>query len=114
MNGKAQTLYLVSSLELPEYTLVANSTVAVSVDRLVELKRQLKVTEMLIKREEDYIKAAMGDKTHLVRNDGSLAVTWVQGVDREKLDTAALKREFNDVYIACTSLVPGSRTFLVK
>lgn len=114
MGNTAQTLYLVSSLDLPEYTLVANSSVAVAVDRLVELKRQLKVTEMLIEREQEYIKAAMGDKTHLVRNDGSLAVTWIVGADREKLDTAALKREFNDVYIACTSLVPGSRTFLVK
>lgn len=85
-----------------------------SVDRLVELKRQAKITDMLIKKEEDTIKAAMGDKTHLVRNDGSLAVTWIVGAEREKLDTDALKREFRDVYLACTSLVPGNRTFLVK
>lgn len=114
MSHTAQILHLVSNIVLPESTLLATSSVAMAVDRLVELKRQAKVTDMLIKKEEDIIKAAMGDKSHLVRKDGSLAVTWIQGEDREKLDTAALKREFADVYLACTSLVPGNRTFLVK
>lgn len=109
-----QRLYVVHSMELPEYTLMANSAVVLSVDRLLELKRQAKVTEMLIKKEEDYIKSAMGDKTHLVRNDGSLMATWIQGADRVKVDTEALKREFNDVYEACTSLTPAPRVFLLK
>lgn len=112
--NKPQILHLVSSIELSEDTLVASTAIAVALDRLVELKRQAKVTDMLIKKEEDIIKSNMGDKTHLVRKDGTLAVTWITGADREKLDLDALKREFNDVYTACTSLVPGNRTFLVK
>lgn len=69
-----------------------------------------KLYDEAVKIIKDYMLAA----ETLISPDGARLATYIQAPDKLQLDTAALKREFNDVYVACCNVMPGNRTFLLK
>lgn len=110
---KAQILHLVSSIELPNHTMMAGTALVMAVDRLSELQRQAKLLSKMMDAEKDLIKEQMGNKTHLVDSSGLELVTWKYNKDSEKVDTKRLKEKYPDVYNQVAELVAGSRVFNV-
>lgn len=114
MNQTAQVLRLVSSIELPDHTLVANSAITSLIHDIDMLKKQEKALKATIEKKISEAKAYMGDAEYLVTKDGIELATWRYNKDSERVDSKRLAQEYPEVYNQVVELVSGSRVFLIK
>lgn len=114
MNQTAQILHLVSNIELPEHTLVANSATASLISEIDLLKKQEKALKKALEAKIIEAKAVMGKAQTLITKDGIELATWKYNKDSEKVDDGRLRDEYPEVYSQVVELVSGSRVFLIK
>jgi len=114
MSQTAQVLHLVSSIELPDHTLVANSAITSLIQEIDLLKKQEKALKTSIDKKIAEAKAYMGNAECLVTKDGIELATWKYNKDMERVDSKRLAERYPEVYNQVVELVSGSRVFLIK
>jgi len=114
MSQAAQILHLVSNIELPEHTLVANSAAVTLINEIDLLKKQEKALKKAIEEKIAKAKALMGKAETLITKDGIELATWKYNKDSERVDSKRLMNEYPSVYNQVVELVSGSRVFLIK
>lgn len=104
-----------------ETTITVSGNDLVAAQNIIELvafahkqKQQMEATKKVYDDACKLIKDFMQSSETLISPDGARLATWKQADSRLQLDTDALKREFNDVYVACCNIVPGTRPFCLK
>ncbi len=114
MSQTAQILHLVSNIELPEHTMVANSVATNLISEIDLLKKQEKALKKAIEEKITRAKEIMGDAETLITKTGIELATWKYNKDSEKVDGKRLLAEYPQVYNQVVELVSGSRVFLIK
>ncbi len=101
-------------IDLKESDLIATHTIIAIWEKAVEMDREIKTQTRALDDLKNKIKLYMNEAQVLLSPNGEELVTWKQAANRMHLNTEALKKEFNDVYITCCEEVAGSRPFLLK
>ncbi len=101
-------------IELKESDLIATHTIIAIWEKAVEMDREIKTQTRALDDLKNKIKLYMNEAQVLLNPNGEELVTWKQAASRMHLNTEALKKEFNDVYITCCEEVPGTRPFCLK
>ena len=114
MNPELKPVQLTVTLNVSATDLVATPNILEVVTWAKTHKQQMDNAKKLYDEATKIIKDYMIDAETLISPDGARLATYIQAGNRLQLDTDALKREFNDVYVACCNEVSGNRTFLLK
>lgn len=112
--SQANVVYLNTQVAVPATDSIADDPILAVYEAVVATKQIIEAQKALLEEGIEVLKKYMGDKEVLVSRDGRRLATWKQQGPRLELDREALKREFSDVWAACTTEVPGPRTFLLK
>lgn len=109
-----QAIELQTTIPALETDLIATQNILEVVEWAKKHKQQMDNVKKVYDEACEIIKAYMQSAETLISEDGARLVTWNIAANKLQLDVGALRREFNDVYLACCNEVPGNRSFLLK
>lgn len=95
-------------------TVIADDSVRAAVDRLAQIKAQVKALEAQAEAEEKVVLEAMTDASTLIDDSGQLLATWKQAKPSRAFDRARLEAEHPEIAAGYWTEKPGARRFLLK
>lgn len=114
MNVELKPVQLQVTMHISPTDLIATPNILETINWAKVHKQQIDNAKKLYDEAVKVIKDYMVDSDTLISPDGARLATYKQGEVKMQLDVASLKREFNDVYVACCNDVPGNKVFLLK
>lgn len=95
-------------------TVIADDGVREAVDRLAQIKAQVKALEAQAEVEEKQVLEALGENSTLIADTGEILATWKAAKPSRTFDRSRLETEHPEIAAQYMVEKPGSRRFLLR